>query len=139
MSADVAVLTAQIAASHSGDVCSYDQSSVVASCCRRVPERHADFHRDGSRSDWLGKDCGISHSASAAAGHLTDVQPGHTDDFDSTSNSATYTVNADARGTDNVTATAVYISGQDRIPIGTKDATVTITNTYYTLFGGPGG
>jgi hypothetical protein len=60
-------------------------------------------------------------------GHITDGVAGHTDNFNSSHNTVTYTANATGQGTDTITVTAFLVQGQNRIQIGLpQTATVTV-------------
>ena len=65
-------------------------------------------------------------SNTAAFGHIFDGISGHEDNFTSSSNVVTYVANATGAGVDTVTVSVAQISGQNRIPIGSAHATMTV-------------
>jgi len=130
---DVSVLTAQLAVSNRADEFTVD---VIAPKVTLTP-RTATIAVTGSQtfkaavpsaSD-SGETVVYHWSNTAANGHLTDGLPGHTDDFDSSHDTVTYTPNSTGNGNDTILVLGYLVNNSQRISLGSVTSTVTVQNT----------
>ncbi len=132
VSYDVGVLTTQLALSNRVDLFTVDVApskvnlspltATVATTATQV------FTATVPAASDSGQTVVYTWSNTATNGHLTDGQAGHVDNFNSSSNTVTYTPNSNGAGNDTITVAAYAVDNTNRILIGSKSATVTVQN-----------
>jgi hypothetical protein len=120
LSNDTSVASANISASNSADVFIVDvtaDSVTLTPLESTVPNSTLET-LTASAPSVTGQTLLYHWANTATTGHITDGTTGHTDNFDSSSNTVTYTTQASGSGTDTITVTAFAVLGSNRTQIG---------------------
>lgn len=129
--ADIAVVVANIGSSHNADQFTVDVTAdrvTLTPGSATLPNNGTQvFTANVPSASGSGTPIVWRWANTATAGHITDGINGHQDNFDSSSNTVTYTANATGTGNDTVTVTAFEVVRSTRVQIGNpQTATVSV-------------